>query len=122
MLGFVLVLLLQRLRALGSSQSRTGNLVLPWMHEHLGIFPCSHPLCNEIAPSRTGDNEHCIADYHGPEADLPCAEGNAVNQDMIRGTVNKREMLILYFLYHMPLRINVFRNLIDMVKMRFVFF
>ena len=57
---------------------------MPRMHEHLGIFPCSHPLRNEIAPSRTGDNEHCIADDHGPEADLPCAEGIAVNQEMIR--------------------------------------
>jgi hypothetical protein len=36
-----------------------------------------------------------------------------------RVTMNKREKPILYFLW---LRINVFRNLIDMVKTRFVFF
>ena len=83
-LGFVLVLLLQRLRPLGRGQSRAGNMVLSRMHEHLGIFPCSYPLCNQIASSRTGDNEHCITDDHGSETDLPCAEGIAVNQDMLR--------------------------------------
>ena len=90
MLGFVLMLLLQGLRPLGRGQSRAGNLVMPWMHEHLGIFPCSHPLCNEIAPSRTGDNEHCITADHGSETDLPCAEGNAVNK---RVPMNKRHSI-----------------------------
>lgn len=69
---------------------------MPRMHEHLGIFPCSHPLRNEIAPSRTGDNEHCIAADHGSEADLPCAEGavNTMNTvDTMNSTMNKRHSI-----------------------------